>query len=117
MPEIFETGRKSALGEIPTIQIDEKLFTVQQVHNSQNDRLLCVDASSTSVIVKHRQYPNSVKVWGGIRSSGKTPLVFVEDSVKINQKVYRRDIFEALVLRGTKGTSEIQNKCFNKTTH
>ncbi|GFX13585.1 uncharacterized protein TNCV_3136581 [Trichonephila clavipes] len=33
---------------------DEKGFTVLQVHNSQNDRILCVDAPSTSAIVEHR---------------------------------------------------------------
>ncbi|GFW74155.1 hypothetical protein TNCV_4177001 [Trichonephila clavipes] len=35
---------------------------------------------------------------GGIWASGKTPLVFVEEDVKINQKVYRRDIIETVVL-------------------
>ncbi|GFW96735.1 DDE_3 domain-containing protein [Trichonephila clavipes] len=77
---------------------DEKLFTVQQIHNSQNDRIWCVDAPSTSAIVEHRQYPKSVMVWGGICASGKTPSVFVEEGVEIYQKVYRRDIIEAVVL-------------------
>ena len=37
-------------------------------------------------------------VWAGICASGKTPLIFVEAGVKINQEVYRRDILEAVVL-------------------
>ena len=37
-------------------------------------------------------------VWGGICASGKIPLVFVDEGVKINQEVYRRDILEAVVL-------------------
>lgn len=37
-------------------------------------------------------------VWGGICSSGKTPLIFVEKGVKMNQEIYRRDILEAVVL-------------------
>ncbi|GFV12732.1 uncharacterized protein TNCV_1367021 [Trichonephila clavipes] len=78
--------------------IDEKLFTVQQVHNSQNDSIWCVDASSTSAIIEHRQYPKSVMVWGGICASGKTTLIFVDEGVKINQKVHWRDIIEAVVL-------------------
>ncbi|GFY33536.1 uncharacterized protein TNCV_4538701 [Trichonephila clavipes] len=41
---------------------DEKLFTVQQVHNSQNDEFWCVDTPSTSAIVQHRQYQKSVMV-------------------------------------------------------
>ena len=37
-------------------------------------------------------------VWGGICASAKTPLVFVDQGVKINQEVYRRDILETMVL-------------------
>ncbi|GFU27882.1 uncharacterized protein TNCV_449831 [Trichonephila clavipes] len=77
---------------------DEKPFTFQQVHNSQNNRIWSVNAPSTSAIVEHRQYQKSVMVWGRICASGKTPLVFVEEPVKINQKVYRRDIIEAVIL-------------------
>ncbi|GFS84128.1 DDE_3 domain-containing protein [Trichonephila clavipes] len=57
-----------------------------------------MDAPNTSAIVEHRQYPKSAMVWGGICASDKTPLVFVEKGVKINQIVYRRDIIEAVVL-------------------
>ncbi|GFU10185.1 uncharacterized protein TNCV_3449671 [Trichonephila clavipes] len=73
---------------------------IQQVHNSQNDRIWCVDAPNTSAIVQHRQYLKSVMVFARpeICASGKTPLVFMEEVVKINQKVYRRDIIEAVVL-------------------
>ncbi|GFY17827.1 uncharacterized protein TNCV_1075621 [Trichonephila clavipes] len=71
---------------------------VQQVHNSQNERIWCVDTPRTSAIVEHRQHPKPAMVWGGISASGKTPLVFVEEGVKINQKVYQRDIIEAVVL-------------------
>ncbi|GFX41783.1 uncharacterized protein TNCV_388961 [Trichonephila clavipes] len=65
----------------------EKLFTVQQVHTSENDRIWSMDAPGTSTIVKNHQYPKSVIVWGGICASGKTPLVLVEEGVKIIQKV------------------------------
>ncbi|GFX71403.1 DDE_3 domain-containing protein [Trichonephila clavipes] len=71
---------------------------VQQVHNSQNDRIWCVDAPCTSANVELRQYSKSVMVRGGICASGKTHLVFVEEGVKISQKVYQRDIIEAAVL-------------------
>lgn len=77
---------------------DEKLFTVEQAHNHQNDRIWSAEAPGTSTIVEHRQNPTSVMVWGGICASGKTPLVFVDQGVKINQEVYRRDILEAVVL-------------------
>ncbi|GFW54385.1 uncharacterized protein TNCV_3703451 [Trichonephila clavipes] len=68
---------------------DEKFFTVEQFHNSQNDKIWSADASSTAT-VENRQHPKSVMVWGRICSRGKTPLVLV--GVKINQKVYQRDI-------------------------
>lgn len=35
---------------------------------------------------------------GGICASGKTPHFFVDEGVKINQKVYQRDILETAVL-------------------
>ncbi|GFU92088.1 uncharacterized protein TNCV_1659201 [Trichonephila clavipes] len=37
-------------------------------------------------------------VWSGICASGKKPLVFLEEGVKINQKGYQRDILGAVVL-------------------
>ena len=77
---------------------DEKLFTVEQAHNHQNDRSWSAEAPGTSAIVEHRQNPQSVMVWGGICASGKTPLVFVDQGVKINQEVYRRDILKTVVL-------------------
>jgi inhibitor of nuclear factor kappa-B kinase subunit alpha len=36
--------------------------------------------------------------FGGICASGKTPLIFIEEGIKVNQEVYRRDILEAVVL-------------------
>jgi inhibitor of nuclear factor kappa-B kinase subunit alpha len=77
---------------------DEKLFSVEQAHNHQNDRIWSPEAPGTSAIVQHRQNPQSVMVWGGICANGKTPLVFVAQGVKINQEVYRRDILQAVVL-------------------
>lgn len=78
---------------------DEKLFTVEQAHNHLNDRIWSTEASGTSAIVEPRQNPQSVMVWGGICASGKTPLVFVDQGVKIDQEVYRRGILEAVVLQ------------------
>ncbi|GFY21917.1 uncharacterized protein TNCV_3295611 [Trichonephila clavipes] len=93
---------------------DAKLFTVQQVHNSQNDRMWCVNAPSTSAIVEHRQYLKSVMIWGGICASGKTPLVSV--GVKVNPKVYTGEtLLKLLYFRGIISISEIQIGRFNKT--
>ena len=78
--------------------MDEKLFTVEQAHNHQNNRSWSAEAPGTSAIVEHRQTPQSFMVWGRNCASGKTPLVFVDQGVKINQEVYRRNILETVVL-------------------
>ena len=71
---------------------DEKLFTVQAVHNAQNDRVW--RQSINKIPEKHRisfkrQKPSSVMVWVGVTSSGhKTSLVFIQEGVKINQHIY-----------------------------
>ncbi|GFW10675.1 uncharacterized protein TNCV_4917941 [Trichonephila clavipes] len=41
---------------------DMNIFMVQQVHNSPNNIIWCMDASSTSAFVEHRQYPKSIMV-------------------------------------------------------
>lgn len=77
---------------------DEKVFTIEQTHNHQNDRIWSSKHPGNSGIIEHRQNPKYVMVWAGICASGKTPLVFVDEGVKINQEVYRLKILEAIVL-------------------
>lgn len=76
----------------PVLWTDEKLFTVQAVHNTQNDRIWArnvKDIPEERRISFHRQKPASVMVWAGVTSCGlKTPLFFIEEGVKINQHVY-----------------------------
>lgn len=81
----FSNGRHRSI-----VFSDEKLFTIEQAFNVQNDRLW----SSTSPSPEQRrvgrsQSPKSVMVWAGITHSGKTPLVFVEEGVKVNGETYR----------------------------
>lgn len=80
---------------------DEKLFTVQQSFNSQNDRIWSKDLSvsiSNARIVSRSQKPASIMVWAAITSNGKTPLHFVDPGVKIDQKYYRNCILEGTLL-------------------
>ncbi|CAD5227603.1 unnamed protein product [Bursaphelenchus xylophilus] len=77
---------------------DEKLFSIQQTYNPQNSRRWSSDRPKEDAIVPRRQYPQSLMVWAGICASGKTPLIFVEKGVKINAKVYQKDILEKVVL-------------------
>lgn len=77
---------------------DEKLLCIEQAHNHQNDRIYSSSRPGEVAVIPHRQKPDSVMVWGGICSTGKTPLIFIEKGVKINQEIYRRDILDAVVL-------------------
>jgi inhibitor of nuclear factor kappa-B kinase subunit alpha len=71
---------------------DEKIFTVESFHNHQNDRIWSLESPGSSAVVSHRQHPASLMVWAGICATGKTPLVFVEEGVKINKDVYLQRI-------------------------
>ena len=76
----------------PVLWTDEKLFTVQAVHNAQNDRVWARNVKD--IPEEHRisfrcQKLASVMVWAGVTSCGlKTPLIFIKEGVKINQHVY-----------------------------
>lgn len=79
---------------------DEKIFTVEQAHNHQNDRQLLPQgppSTRNAKLITRSHFPASVMVWAGICGSGKTPLVFVEKGVKINAKVYQESILKAVV--------------------
>ncbi|XP_041675294.1 uncharacterized protein LOC121530373 [Drosophila eugracilis] len=67
-------------------------------HNHQNDRSWSAEAPESSAIIERRQCEQSLMVWGGICATGKTPLVFIDQGVKSNQEVYRRDILETVVI-------------------
>ena len=80
---------------------DEKIFTVEPHHNSQNDRQLLPKGSAFKqhpAFVTRSHYPESVMVWGGICATGKTPLVFIDRGVKINAQVYQRQVLRDVVL-------------------
>ena len=64
---------------------DEKLFTVEQAYNRQNDRILSSSLSSIPQeyrCVQRVQHPQSVMVWAGVSEKGRTPLVFIPPGVK-----------------------------------
>ena len=86
----------------PVLWTDEKLFTVQAIHNTQNDRIWAKNKESIPVELRtsfRRQKPASVMVWAGVTSSGlKTPLIFIEEGVKVNQHVYLRMLKDKVVL-------------------
>ena len=78
---------------------DEKLFTVQQEHNHQNDRVLAKTLDSipsNTRKVFRTQKPASVMMWTAISEKGKSPLVFVNSRVKINKELCIKDILEGI---------------------
>lgn len=76
---------------------DEKIFTVEISYNRQNYRIIASDRNSIPPevgLIKRVQKPASIMVWGGITSSGRTPLVFIEQGAKLNSQMYVKAILE-----------------------
>lgn len=79
---------------------DEKLFTVEEKLNAQNDRVYGVSISDIPTEfreVDREKYPASVMVWGGFSSCGKTPLVFLEKGVRLTAQLYIQQILDPVV--------------------
>ncbi len=90
--------RLVAAGRHQTILFtDEKIFTVEQHHNHQNDQRLLSKGSSYPPTVSRSHFPSSIVVWAGICATGKTPLVFFEKGVKISAKAYQDQILRGVL--------------------
>ena len=98
---------KNSAGEV-IIWSDEKIFTVQQILNKQNDRIYSSDIRLEPDKRKfnfRRQKPASLMVWAAVASDGtKSPLVFIDQGVKVNSVIYIQ-LLEKYVLPWVK-------KCF-----
>jgi transposase len=61
---------------------DEKMFDIDGVYNSQNDRIWAVNRSEADIkggTRQKRKFPQKVMVWLGICSKGVSPLVIFEN--------------------------------------
>ena len=79
---------------------DEKLFTIEESSNRQNDRIISHSSDTIPEEVRYVtriQKPLSVMVWAGVSGIGRTPLVFVPQGAKINSISYRELILEPVV--------------------
>uniref|UniRef100_A0A7I5EEC4 DDE_3 domain-containing protein n=1 Tax=Haemonchus contortus TaxID=6289 RepID=A0A7I5EEC4_HAECO len=65
---------------------DEKVFTVEQVLNKQNDRIYA--KSKPKEVIQRKAHPLSLMVFAGITAEAKTPLIFVPQGVKVNGEAY-----------------------------
>ena len=93
-------GRLAAGDYLNVLFTDEKIFTIQEVFNPQNDRFYSTSIATIPMghcNVLQQQMPAGIMVWVGITSEYHTPLVFVERGVKLNAERYRQTILEAVV--------------------
>lgn len=79
---------------------DEKIFTVEEKFNRQNDRVYArnsQEAAKKIQKVERGHHPASVMVWWGVAYDGVTPLHFCEQGVKTRAVNYQNDILEKFV--------------------
>lgn len=79
---------------------DEKIFTVEEKYNKQNDRVYArtsYEAKDKVPRVQRGHHPASVMVWWGVSWQGVTPIHFCESGVKISAKVYQQNCLEPVV--------------------
>jgi inhibitor of nuclear factor kappa-B kinase subunit alpha len=79
---------------------DEKIFTVEEKLNSQNDRIYAAaieDIPEEIRTVQRFQSPGSFMVWAAISTQGKFALTFVKPGVKVDKAYYQREILQKIV--------------------
>lgn len=79
---------------------DEKIFTVEQKFNRQNDKIYAhssQEASEKVPRVERGHHPAYVMVWWGVSYEGVTELHFCEQGVKIRATNYQKDILKRVV--------------------
>ena len=73
---------------------DEKIFDIDGVYNSQNDRIWAscrADADARGGIKRKKEFLTKVMVWLGTCSAGLTPLVILEKT-SVNHEVYIKEV-------------------------
>ena len=67
---------------------DKKFFTVDQVHNKRNDRMVVKKGTKPKPIMKTK-FPAKVMVLGIVASDGnKCPPIFIKEGLKVTASVY-----------------------------
>lgn len=78
---------------------DEKMFDIDGVYNSQNDRIWAVDRREADInggIRQTRKFPQKVMVWLGVCSKGVSPLVIFEEGTVDHDSYIRKVLPVAL---------------------
>lgn len=79
---------------------DEKIFTIEEKFNRQNDRVYAYssrEAAEKIPRVQRGHHPASIMVWWGVSYEGVTQLHFCEQGVKTKATNYHSDVLEKAV--------------------
>lgn len=79
---------------------DEKIFTVEEKYNKQNDRVYArssLEAREKVSRVQRGHHPAQVMVWWGVSWHGVTQIHFCEKGVKTGARVYQNSVLNPLV--------------------
>ena len=86
--------RSGTAGEI--VWSDEKIFTVEMAHNQRNDRI--IGRSIKDIPCDQKTVHRIMKpVWAAVSKSWRSPLIFVDQSTKINAKCYADNILKPML--------------------
>ena len=93
-----ELLRLAESGELPNLVFsDEKPFVIQQFVNKQNDRVYLPKRSGENFhlrLATRTQAPAMLMLWAAITADGRSPLVFIDRGVKINEEYYGENMLE-----------------------
>ena len=96
-----ELLERHANGEFENLVFsDEKLFSVEETFNRQNNRIYALsveDIPEEMRNVERFQHADKVMIWAAVSKKGKFPLVFVEKGIKINAEYYKSNILESVL--------------------
>lgn len=96
---------------------DEKIFVLEQFHNSQNDRVWSANIENIPEHKRHvPRFQNavSVMVWAAISTRGKFPLIFIEKGVKINANYYVEEVLKKNVMPNAVKLFQDDYYCFQQ---
>ena len=99
---VQRTFRKDDLRKV--LFSDEKMFDIDGVYNSQNDRIWAVnraEANKRGGVHKKRKFPTKVMVWLGACSQGLTPLVILDEG-SVDHRLYIKNVLPVVKKFGDK---------------